>query len=268
MVAILTQTYFRNLATGWESCANGQCGSYKTKDSNSSAVESQSYNRYMNFIYNVLGTPGYSTIYNANSKSCTSIYEFNNTVWATGCGNNGGNVAIPGDSNVTATSMRWGNWDTANGSTQYNVGEVPSGISSYANSVPTSACTGSMTCPPSFYYPSRPSWWSSSIPFPAIGEDVAGGNVGQCSGTLNTSGHMSGTAALTSAQCTGTSLTASQWGGHVNAIPAMACYLNMMSGPPDGSGGALTFNAANCYGTNNTATSKPQAPSGLSATVK
>ena len=264
----LMQTYFRNLATGWESCANDQCGSFKAKDSNSSAVESQSFNRYMNFLYNVLGTPGYSTSYNANNGQCNKVYEFDNTVWATGCGNSGGSIPIPGDATVNKTSLRWGNWDTANKSVQYNKAEVPSGISLYANSAPTSACTSSTPCPASFYYSSRPSWWASSIPFPAIGEDVTGGNVGQCSGTLNTPGHMSGTAALTSAQCTGTSLTASQWGGHVNAIPAMACYLNVLGGPPDGSGNALTFSAAKCYGSNTATATPPAAPHGLAATVQ
>jgi hypothetical protein len=37
-------------------------------------------------------------------------------------------------------------------------------------------------------------------------------------------------------------------GGHINEIPAMACYLNTMGGPPTGTGGVLSFNAGNCYG--------------------
>lgn len=260
----LMQTYFRNLATGWESCANGQCGSYTAKDSNNEAVSSQSYNRYMNFIYNVLGTPGYSTTYNAAASACAGQYEFTNTVWATGCGNGGGSTAIPGDLLANSTSLRWGNWDTANGSAQYNVAEVPTGISLFANALPT-VCTLAGSCPSSLYYSARPSWWSSSVPFPAIGPDVSGGNVGQCTGTLNTPGQMAGTAATASSQCTGTSL-ASAWAGHVNAIPAMACYLNTMNGPPDGSGSALTFSASNCYGGGSTAATPP-APQNLSGTV-
>jgi hypothetical protein len=261
----LMQTYFRNLSTGWESCANGQCGSYPAKDSNAEAVSSQSYNRYMNFVYNVLGTPGYSTTYNAPSSACSTYYEFQGVIWATGCGNSGGSTAIPGDPVVNATSLRWGNWDTANNATQYNTSEVPSGSSLYPNATPT-ACTSGGSCPPSFYYSTRPSWWPSSIPFPAIGPDVSGGNVGQCTGTLNTPGEMAGTAATASSQCTGTSLT-SAWAGHVNAIPAMACYLNIMNGPPDGSGSALTFSASSCYGGSTSSSSAPPAPSGLSGTV-
>jgi hypothetical protein len=265
----LMQTYFRNLATGWESCANGQCGSYPEKDSNNEAVSSQSFNRYMNLIYNVLGTPGYTTTYSASSSNCANHYEFNNTVYATGCGNSGGSIPIPGDLSVNPSSMRWGNWDTATRATQYNLLEVPSGLSLYVNPLPIGICTALLTCPASLYYSSRPSWWSSSIPFPAIGPDVHNGNLGQCSGTLNTPGHYSGVAALTNAQCTGTSLTASQWAGHVNAIPAMACYLNVMNGPPDGSGNALTFNAASCYGSASvTGSSGPQPPTNLNAVVK
>jgi hypothetical protein len=244
----LMQTIFRNLATGWESCANGTCGAFTSKSSDQSAVSSQSFNRYENFIANVLGTPGYNTTYQASSGNCATDYEENATVWVLGCGNSGGATAIPSDLTGLATIMRWGNYDTANASVQWNSGEVPSGISVYPNSVPSGSCTsGSPTCPSSFYYSSRPSWWSASIPFPAIGPDVSSGNLGICSGTRNTSGHFSGVPATASGQCTGTTLTASQWGGHANAIPAMSCYLSVMGGPPDGSGSALTFNPTSCY---------------------
>ena len=61
-------------------------------------------------------------------------------------------------------------------------------------------------------------------------------------------------------QCAGQGLNAA-WAGHVNAIPAMACYF-LMGGPPDGSGGALTFNPSACYagGTPTTATPAQGAP--------
>jgi hypothetical protein len=197
----------------------------------------------MNFVYNVLGTPGYSTTYNAASGACAGQYEFINTVWATGCGNGGGSIPIPGDSIVNATSLRWGNWDTATNSTQYSTAEVPNGLALFPNLVPSTACTLTGSCPPSFYYSARPSWWSASTP-----------------------GEMAGTAATASSQCTGTSLQ-SAWAGHVNAIPAMACYLNTMKGPPDGSGGALTFSASSCYGSGSATAGAPPAPSNLSGTV-
>jgi len=244
----LFETWFRSVATGWESCANGQCGSFTSKGSNEEAVSSQSYNRYEQFIYNILGTPGFHTTYNVGVSACNAFPENSGVIWATGCGNSAASPALPGDQTlVNGSSMRWGNWDVVNNSAQFNTAEVPSSFSVLPNAIPTTACTSGTTCPPSFYYTSRPSWWAASIPFPAIGEDVTGGNVGQCTGTLNTAGHMSGTAATAAGQCTGTSITAA-WGGHINAIPAMACYLNVMGGPPDGTGSALTFNANLCYG--------------------
>jgi len=85
------------------------------------------------------------------------------------------------------------------------------------------------TLPESFYLNNKPSWWGS-VPYPAIGPDVTGG-IGP--------------------------------GGHANAIPAEACYENVMGGT-NGAGSPLTFNAGTCYGTGGQA---PPAPAGLTATV-
>ena len=104
------------------------------------------------------------------------------------------------------------------------------------------------------------------IPFPAIGPDVLSGNVGVCSGVLNTVGHYSGVAAISGVQCIGTSLS-SAWAGHVNANPAMSCYLNVMGGPPDGTGRALNFNASTCYG-DVVALPLPGSPTNLNAVVQ
>lgn len=189
-----------------------------------------------------------------------------------GSGDNAGTYVVPSDPVVMATMMRWGNWDAHNATT----------LECIAPGVPITACVqderGFVTnilaalaspltsFPPSFYLSGRPSWYSSSIPFPAIGPDVTGGNLGQCGGVPDTSGQFGGVAATNSSQCAGQGLTASSWAGHANAIPAMACYLNSMQGPPDGSGSALTFNASTCYG-GGTATGPPPAPSNLSGTV-
>jgi hypothetical protein len=86
------------------------------------------------------------------------------------------------------------------------------------------------TLPSSFYLGSKPSWWGS-VPYPAIGPDVTGG-------------------AFVS--------------GHVNNIPAKACYKNAMGGT-DGTGSPLTFNAESCYGGLTSSTVAP--PTGLTATV-
>jgi hypothetical protein len=107
---------------------------------------------------------------------------------------------------------RWGNYDTANAAVRFEASEVPSTITPYGNPVPTT-----QALPPSFYLTSKPAWWSSSKAWPPIGPDVAGGNI-------------------------------MGLGGHANTIPAEDCFRGPMSGPADGSGGVLTFNASTCYG--------------------
>jgi hypothetical protein len=116
--------------------------------------------------------------------------------------------------------------------------------------------------PASFYLSSKPSWFGST-PFPPVGPDISGGNVGVCSGALNTPGQFSGVPATQSSQCTGTSLV-SGWAGHVNAIPAMHCALDVMGMPPDGSGPALAFDAKACYGGSS---SDPNPPTNLTVVV-
>lgn len=259
----LSETFYRNFFTGWESCANGQCGTFPAKDVSTTAIVDASNDRYGNFIANVLGTPGFTTTYTSNSSS----YMANASAFVLGGGNQGGAVPIPFDTIVGATSLRWGNYDTSSAAVRWDDSEIPTGISLLSGTVPTSSCTSSAPCPASFYLPAQPSWWPSSIPFPAIGPDVTGGNVGQVSGTLNAPGHQSGNAAINGTTYSGNT-TANAWGGHINAIPAMACYLAKMGGLPDGSGSALTFSAANCYPTSASAAQPPAPPSGLSAFVQ
>jgi len=269
----LMETWYRNFFTGWESCANGQCGSDTFKSSDVVAFEALSYNRYNNLVANVLGTPGVTTVGYQASQSMYTTYSGTGKghAYNIGSGNSNGPPSVQGgpiplDPVVGTTMLRWGNWDAFNGTTRWNTSEVPSGIAVYPNSVPTS-CTSGGSCPPSFYLSSRPSWWSSSIPFPAIGPDVSNGNVGQCTGTLNTPGQFAGVAATSSGQCRGTSL-ASAWGGHINAIPAMACFLNVMGGAPDGTGSILSFDGSKCYAdSSGTGTQAPPAPSNLNGVV-
>src|SRR5262249_22612106 len=89
--------------------------------------------------------------------------------------------------------------------------EVPSTITPYGNAVPASR-----KLPPSFFLGDKPSFWSSGAPWPPIGPDVSGGNIGGLD-------------------------------GHANTIPAEDCYAKTMQGPADGSGSPLTFNASACY---------------------
>jgi len=186
-------TLFRNYYNGWETG--------KTTQTNS--VYLAAYSRYFNLIGNVLGKSGYHNQYQSiapnSTNQDTSIYEI-------GYGN-----GSPNDSLVNSTVMRWGNYDTVNGSVRFVNTEVPSGLSLYSNAVPAS-----QALPASFYLSARPSWWSS-LTWPAVGPDVTGGNIANV-------------------------------GGHVYAIPAQLCYTNSMAGPADGTGSVLSYNASTCYG--------------------
>jgi hypothetical protein len=213
-------TLFRNRYTGWETGKTGD----------TVPVQFYSYNRYMNVVGNVLGTPAYHNTYQTSNGTGAShvIFDFSS-------GNQEGSVTIGADPYVVTSLLRWGNFDVVNNATRWVSSEVPSGLSDgYSNKVP-----GSQTLPSSFFLSGKPSWWGSR-PWPPIGPDVNGGDIAGLS-------------------------------GHAYTTPAAACYLNTMKGPIDGSGGALTFNASNCYsggssggGGNDT----PNAPTGLAATAK
>jgi hypothetical protein len=254
----LMETSFRNFLTGWESCnGDGNCGSNTAKDSGLGPYYQLAYQRYGNAVANVLGTPGVTTA----GYTCINASEFNcnNYVWNLGSGNSN----VPPDVLVTVTQMREGNWDTFNNSAQFNPSEYGSAAPVYPG-----LTSPSTTFPASFYLSSKPAWFGS-IPWPAIGPDVSGGNVGQCTGTVNTPGQFAGVAAISSSQCTGSAL-GSAWAGHVNAIPAMACYLNHMNGPPDGSGSALPFNPQACYSTGggSSQSAAPNPPTNLQVIVQ
>ena len=270
----LDETKFRNFLWGWESCANSmssQCGSFP-KDSGTQAMFDAAYTRYNNNIGNVLGDSGYHNTYMSTSTGAS-----NTAIYAMGSGDQG---TPPADPLSKPTSMEWGNYDTVSNAVRFcgnssdtgwsstcgSTSEVPTGISPYPNSVPTLGDTGAGqgAMPPSFVYNSKPSWWGSTIPWPAIGPDVSSGNVGRCTGTLNAAGTYAGLPATSNSQCTGTSL-ATGWGGHVNAIPAMNCYLNVMGGHPDGTGSVLAFDANNCYGDPQ---QNPAPPTSLDAVIQ
>jgi hypothetical protein len=257
----LASSVFRNLFTGWESCSNGQCSPSATmKNANVDAVAILSYNRYDNLVGNVLGTPGISTLgyiytqpdwFEDDTPGSGHIYNL-----ASGNQNAPPDVAggpIPIDPVVLSTTMMWNNWDAFNNGVMTCTAQAtPFATCPQDERADTAPMYPGLTnpgtsLPASFYLTSRPSWWFSSIPFPAIGPDVTGGNVGQCGGTPNAAGQYAFVAADSASQCAGKGLNAA-WGGHVNAIPAMNCYLNVMNGTPDGSGGPLTFDANSCYG--------------------
>lgn len=244
----LSQTLFRNFFTGWESCGtSGPCGSTTQKDFLTNPMIGYAYvARYHNLVANVLGTPGYHSTYQWVNGSLD-----NHAIYAWAGPVSGG--VPPYDPLAYSTLMRWGNYDVTNNAVLECTGD----------GIPTSACTSDergasaptypalttpvTTFPASFYLASKPAWFGNNA-FPAIGPDVSSGNVGQCAGALNVANQFNGLPASSSSQCKGSSM-ALAWAGHVNLIPAMACYLNTMGGTLDGTGGsALAFNAAKCYG--------------------
>jgi hypothetical protein len=230
-------TSFRNRWDGREQ-NNGTATSSSTV-----ALRLNPGTRYHNAIGNVLGTPGYHVNYMSTPASVGNFYK--SVVGA------GVYAEIPMYDSLTApTSMFWGNWDNVTNAVRWcgnssdpgwsttcsSTSEVPTGLSSYANTVPSST-----TLPASFVYSSKPSWWPSGKAWPNIGPDVTGGNVGQCNGGTNDSNEVTSSQ---SSQCTGGSFTALPT---VVSNPAMDCYFNIMGGVANGTGSALTFDPSTCY---------------------
>ncbi len=218
-------TAFRNRYTGYEP-SPAPANQLQTVP-----IMIQAFARYANVIGNVLGTAGYHTTYQTNVGSPSA--NCNRSIYTIGYGDNcdTGNSGHPvkDDPAGLASHMRWGNYDTVNNTTRFVNGEVPSAISAYANPVPAS-----QLLPASFYLSAKPNWWPSAKAWPPIGPDVVGGNI-------------PGVA------------------GHTYTIPSQDCYLNVLLGPADGSGGALNFNASTCYA--NAGSPPPGAPTNLQAIV-
>jgi hypothetical protein len=248
-------TLFRNMGIGW---AVG-------RTNGTIPLIWRAFMRDFNLVGNVFGQPGYHNNYQAYATSTTggvdhslentSIYSLG---WGGGLGSNCGTP--PCDALVFSTLVRWGNYDTVNASTQWNSTEASPAVNPYVNANFTSTYFNGLghTLPASLFYSSTPSWWPSGKNWPPIGPDVTSGNVGTCSGTY------SGAQATNSSQCTGGTLNTA-WASHVTSIPAQDCYLNVMGGPPDGSGSVLSFDASTCY--NGSGGTKPAPPTELTGVV-
>jgi hypothetical protein len=130
------------------------------KDNNTEIIHIFSYGRFFNVVGNVLGRTGYYTVYESNlTGNPRAIY---------GLGQSPKN-GVPNDPLVKTTLMRWGNYDTVRGTSRFLPTEVPSALRQHANPVPAN-----QNLPPSFYLSAKP-WWFGTIPWPAIGPDVTGG---------------------------------------------------------------------------------------------
>jgi len=229
-------TIFRNYFTGLDTGA--------AKTAQTVPVQIYAGSRYVNLIGNVLGKPGYHSVYQtaaASATDCGNTGNGNVSIYDIGYSSEmgsryaplgtcpsgiGANFLINNDTVAVNSLMRWGNYDTVSAANRFSSSEVPSSLSPYGNAVPTT-----QTLPASFYLNGKPAFWGNTIPWPAIGPDVTGGPGP---------------------------------GGHAYQTPAANCYLNIMSGKTDGTSGPLTFSADNCYG----AGTVLAPPSGLTAIVQ
>jgi len=214
-------THFRNYLNGRDPAA--ELGA--PKNTNTFAYQPMAYSRYFNLVGSVLGTSSYHTTYQSIPASGTDCGSNSQTIvmplgwsnlggtWSNAC--QGRTYTIYSDLLVASTLMRWGNYaactgDAACNAVRWVAGENASGAPTYPG-----LSNPSQTLPASFYLSSKPSWWGT-MPWPAVGPDVTGGNVASVA-------------------------------GHVYHNPAANCYLNVMGGKTDGSSGQLTFNADDCY---------------------
>jgi hypothetical protein len=249
-------TYFRNMLYGWQS----------GKSENLIPIVSRSNNRVYNVVGNVLGQPGYHTGYETYATSTSTIVGGPESVGIYSLGLAGQDTctenSVVCDPLVRSTLMRWGNYDTVHDAVRWDATEASPAAVPYVSANFTASHFSSLahTLPASLYQSSKPAWWGNG-PWPSTGPDVSSGNVGVCSG-----GTYAGGQATSASQCGGGTLTTG-WGSHASAIPALNCYLNVMAGPPDGSGSALSFDASLCYTTSTTGGAAPAAPTGLTAVV-
>jgi hypothetical protein len=189
---------------------------------NTHAVNLYGFCRGYNVVGSVLGSPGYFNAYQATPS--TGSGSCNNAIFNVGFGTANCGSGTPGNDNVAlSTLLRWGNYDTVNGSVQWSSSEIPTASVPYLNGNPVPS---SHTLPDSFYLSGQPAWWGSQ-PFPPIGPDVTGG--------------------------TGP-------GGFAHNNPAADCYLSVLGGPVGGTGNPMAFDASKCYGGGGTTTNPPPAP--------
>lgn len=148
-------TLFRNRLTGTEPGKS---------QGNTSVVNIWAFNRLANVVANVLGTPGYHTVYEDSRAATTGNPE--RAIYLLGYSGvlEQSNSGIPYDFGVMSSLMRWGNYDYATLQTRWSPGEIPAGL-------PIPSTQG---LPASLFLTSQPDWWGETA-WPAIGPDVTGG---------------------------------------------------------------------------------------------
>jgi hypothetical protein len=150
-------TVFRNQLTGT------QPG--RTQSTN--AVNIMAFNRSVNMVGNILGTPGYHTVYEDSRVNSGTPGNPDHSVYLLGyagifetMSSNGVNY----DPRVVSSLLRWGNYDFATRTVRFSAAEIPSGVP-----VPAS-----QSLPPSLFLGAKPAFFGANR-WPPIGPDVTGG---------------------------------------------------------------------------------------------
>ncbi len=110
---------FRNRLTGTEPG--------KTQWGNTTAVNIWAFNRSVNIVGNVLGTPGYHRIYEDSPSPQATRGWPELSVYVLGFSGSGEHQPLGNDPLVVSTMLRWGNYDYATNQTHWNPDEVPAG---------------------------------------------------------------------------------------------------------------------------------------------
>lgn len=191
-------------------------------------LQIQSFGRLFNHVGNVMGDASVYSVYQS------LLTWAGNVIYILGWQGNASGQIPPTDAYVASGLLRWGNWDQVTSTDDNTDGdqtgtrwcgdsgntnwakctagtEVPSTLTSYANEIPANESFAD-----SFYLSAKPAWVDAMKPWPLIGPDVSGGLVADL-------------------------------GGHLVTTPAMDCYLDVMSGPSDGSGSVLAYDWTMCY---------------------
>jgi hypothetical protein len=148
-------TLYRNRLTGTEPG--------KTQWGNTTAVNIWAFNRSVNIVGNVLGTPGHHRIYENSLSPLAKRGWPELSVYVLGYSGSGEHQPLGNDPLVLSTMLRWGNHDYATNQTHWNSDEVPAG-----HAVPPQAL------PASLFLSEKPAWWGATA-WPPIGPDVTGG---------------------------------------------------------------------------------------------
>ena len=130
-------TFHRNYASS-QFAPPAVVGSNVTQDANVTAIQVPDTDVGMNVLGNVLGTAGWSTVYDGSDSSARAIYRL-------------GSATGPS----ATTIYRHGNYDTVSGATVWIPG----------NDV--------RTLPASLYLAGKPGWWPGGMPWPWAGPDLA-----------------------------------------------------------------------------------------------